>query len=92
MNLADAYERDGSWTSAVKTYEKIVKIDKKNKTAWEAIASLSYNKLKSKWKAVEAYLALSKIEPKKVVWHQKAADLYKQLGKYSREKNSMKRS
>lgn len=86
MNLADAYEKDGSWKNAVKTYEKIVKIDKKNKTAWEAIASLSYNKLKSKWKAVEAYLALSKIEPRKVIWHQKSADLYKQLGKYSREK------
>jgi tetratricopeptide (TPR) repeat protein len=86
MNLADAYEKDGSWTSAVKTYEKIVKIDKKNKTAWEAIASLSYEKLKSKWKAVEAYLALSKIEPKKISWYQKSADLYEQLGKFSRAK------
>ena len=86
MNLADAYEKDGSWTSAVKTYEKIVKIDKKNKTAWEAIASLSYEKMKSKWKAVEAYLALSKIEPKKISWHQKAADLYEQLGEFTRAK------
>ena len=86
MNLADAYEKDGSWTNAVKTYENIVKIDKKNKTAWEAIASLSYEKLKSKWKAVEAYLALSKIEPKKISWHQKAADLYEQLGKFTMAK------
>lgn len=85
-NLADAYEKDGSWANAVMTYEKIVKIDKKNKTAWEAIASLSYEKLKSKWKAVEAYLALSKIEPKNIIWHQKTADLYEQLGKYASAK------
>jgi len=86
INLADAYEKDSSWANAVKTYEKIVKIDKKNKTAWEAIASLSYKKLKSKWKAVEAYFALSKIEPKKIIWHQKAADLYEQLGKFLKAK------
>ena len=39
---------------------------------------------------MEAYLALSKIEPKKVVWHQKAADLYEQLGSFSSAKKQYK--
>ncbi len=86
INLADAYEKNRDWANAVRTYEKIVKIDKKNKAAWEAIATISYDKLKSKWKVLEAYLALSKIEPKKVVWHQKAAALYERLGKLSKAK------
>ena len=86
INLADAYEKDKKWHSAVNTYDKVVKVDKKNKAAWEAIASIAYDKLKSKWKVLSAYQALSKIEPKKIIWHQKTADLYENLGKLSKAK------
>lgn len=86
INLADAYEKHKEWANAVSTYEKIVKIDKNNKPAWEAIASIACDKLKNKWKGVEAYLALAEIEPKKIIWHEKAAILYEQLGKLSKAK------
>jgi len=35
---------------------------------------------------LSAYQALSKIEPKKIIWHQKTADLYENLGKLSKAK------
>jgi len=86
INLADAYEKNKQWANAVKTYEKVVKIDKKKKAAWEAIASIACDRLNNKWKGVEAYLALSRIEPKKIIWHQKAAILFEQLGKLAKAK------
>lgn len=79
-NLADAYEQNKQWKEAAGVYAAIVKRDRRNTQAWEALAVLQL-KAGNTWKALEAYQELAALEPRKILWHQKAAELYEQLGR-----------
>ncbi len=56
-----------------------MQIDKGNTGAWEALAVLCQKAGKNE-EVIKAYKELSRIEPMKVLWHQRLAALYEEQG------------
>jgi tetratricopeptide (TPR) repeat protein len=81
--IVNTYYRDGKdcytngqYKKAIEAYEKALKMDRRNKHAWNELG-LAYNKIGERWKALDAYYHAIELDPKDPVFWINAGLVYK---------------